>query len=48
MRKGPKSESDPEFYFVDIEANIVFVDIPCDEVAFKLTLNTTDALIKYY
>ncbi|KAH9427511.1 hypothetical protein MCOR02_012142 [Pyricularia oryzae] len=48
MRKGPKSESDPEFYLVDIEANIVLVDIPCDEVVFKLTSNTTDALIKYY
>ncbi|ELQ44051.1 hypothetical protein OOU_Y34scaffold00105g3, partial [Pyricularia oryzae Y34] len=55
MRKGSKSESDPEFYLVDIEANVVdieanvvLVDIPCDEVVFKLTSNTTDALIKYY
>ncbi|TLD03365.1 uncharacterized protein PgNI_12247 [Pyricularia grisea] len=48
MREGSKSESDPEFYLVDIEANIVLVDIPCDEVVFKLTSNTTDALIKYY
>ncbi|KAI6479812.1 hypothetical protein MCOR11_011738 [Pyricularia oryzae] len=48
MREGSKSESDPEFYLVDIETNIVLVDIPCDEVVFKLTSNTTDALIKYY
>ncbi|KAI6625818.1 hypothetical protein MCOR14_009007 [Pyricularia oryzae] len=48
MRKGSKSESDPEFYLVDIEANVVLVDIPCDEVVFKLTSNTTYTLIKYY
>ncbi|TLD03144.1 uncharacterized protein PgNI_12526 [Pyricularia grisea] len=50
MRKTPKSEVDRGFYYqlVDIEANIVLVDIPCNEVVFKLTLNTIETLIKYY
>ncbi|TLD04419.1 uncharacterized protein PgNI_12169 [Pyricularia grisea] len=48
MRKGPNFESNPEFYLINIEANVVFVDIPCDEIIFKLTSNIIDALIKYY
>ncbi|QBZ56782.1 hypothetical protein PoMZ_01698 [Pyricularia oryzae] len=48
MRKGLKSESDPEFYFINIEANVVFIDIPCNKVIFKLTSNIIDTLIKYY
>ncbi|TLS20691.1 uncharacterized protein PpBr36_11039 [Pyricularia pennisetigena] len=47
MREGPK-DSDPGFYLVNIEANVVLVDLPCDGVIFKLTSNTTDALIEYY
>ncbi|TLS20584.1 uncharacterized protein PpBr36_11297 [Pyricularia pennisetigena] len=48
MRKGSKSESDPELYHVNIEANIVLIDIPCDKIVLKLTSNITNALIKYY
>ncbi|KAL5894993.1 hypothetical protein ACKVWC_000214 [Pyricularia oryzae] len=50
MLKTPKSEVDRGFYYqlVVIEANIVLVDIPCNKVVFKLTLNTIETLIKYY
>ncbi|TLS20598.1 uncharacterized protein PpBr36_11108 [Pyricularia pennisetigena] len=48
MRKGLKSESDPEFYFVNIKANVIFIDILCDKIIFKLISNTINALIKYY
>lgn len=41
MLKTPKSEVDRGFYYQ-------LVDIPCNKVVFKLTLNTIETLIKYY
>ncbi|TLS20754.1 uncharacterized protein PpBr36_11003 [Pyricularia pennisetigena] len=50
IREHSKSEPNPEYFYqvVDIEAVIVLVDIPCDEVVFDLTSKTIEALISYY